>query len=117
LRALAEIPAGREGTLLNRLIAAAGRAAVILLPEPQVAVAMSGEDTAKVPDLSWPGVARLRLHQLTAKGEGRMEVTAVGTEPLVVEVRKGAQVEDRVEAFCPVKSTRSPGIRAAPPSC
>ena len=24
-----------------------------------------------------------------------MEVTAVGTEPLVVEVRKGAQVEDR----------------------
>jgi len=96
LRALAEIPAGREGTLLNRLIAAAGRAAVILLPEPRVAVAMSGEDTAKVPDLSWPGVARLRLHQLTAKGEGRMEVTAVGTETLVVEVRKGAQVEDRV---------------------
>lgn len=95
LRALAEVPAGREGTLLNRLIAAAGRAAVILLPEPRVAVAMSGEDTSKVPDLSWPGVARLRLHQLTAKGEGRMEVTAVGTEPLVVEVRKGAQVEDR----------------------
>ncbi len=96
LRALAEIPAGREGSLLHRLIAAAGRAAVILLPEPRVAVAMSGEGTSELPDLSWPGVARLRLHELTAKGEGRMEVTAVGTELLAVEVRKGAQVEERV---------------------
>lgn len=96
LRALAEIPAGREGSLLNRLIAAAGRAAEILLPEPPVAVPMSGDDASGLPDLSWPGLARLRLHELTAKGEGRMEVTAVGTEPLVVEVRKGAQVEERV---------------------
>jgi hypothetical protein len=42
LRALAAIPAGQVGTLLHRLIAAAGRAAEILLPEPRVAVAMSG---------------------------------------------------------------------------
>ena len=97
LRELAQIPVGREGTFLNRLIAAAGRAAELLLPEPRVAVAMSRDDASGIPDLSWPNVARLRLHQLTAKGEGRMEVMAVGAEPLVVEVRKGAQVEERVD--------------------
>ena len=97
LRALAEIPAGRKGTLLNRLIAAAGRAAEILLPEPRVAVAMSGENASDLPDLSWPGVARLRLHELTATGDGRMEVTAIGAEPLAVEVRRGAQIEERVD--------------------
>ncbi len=96
LRALAEIPADRKGSWLHRLIAAAGTAAEILLPEPRVAVAMSGDDASALPDLSWPGVARLRLHELTAKGEGRMEVTAVGTESLVVEVWKGAHVEERV---------------------
>ena len=97
LHALAEIPAGREGSWLSRLIAAAGRAAEILLPEPRLAVAMRGEDAAGLPDLSWPGVARLRLQELTTAGEGRLEVTATGSEPLVVEVRKGAQVEERVE--------------------
>ena len=97
LRTLAEIPAGREGNLLRRLIAAAGRAAAILLPEPRVAVAMSGDNASDLPDLSWPGVARLRLHELTATGDGRMEVTAIGTEPLAVEVRKGAHVEERVD--------------------
>jgi len=97
LRALAEIPVGQIGALLNRLIAAAGKAAEILLPEPRVAVAMSGEDASDVPDLSWPGVARLRMQELTTEGEGRMEVFAIGTEPLIVEVRKGSQVEERVD--------------------
>jgi hypothetical protein len=88
----------RKGSLLNRLIAAAGRAAEILLPEPRVAVAMSELTAlAEVPDLSWPDVARLRIHELTAAGDGRMEVTALGTEALVVEVRKGALVEERVD--------------------
>jgi len=96
LHALAEIPVGREGNLLHHLIAAAGRAAEILLPEPRVAVAMSGEGTSEVPDLSWPGIARLRFQELTAEGDGRMVVTASGAEALVVEVRKGAQVEERI---------------------
>lgn len=97
LRALAGVPAGQVGTLINRLIAAAGKAAEILLPEPRVTIAMSGEDLADVPDLSWPDVARLRIDEVTAEGDGRMEVTAVGTELLVVEVRKGSHVEERVD--------------------
>mgnify|MGYP001183675386 FL=1 len=97
LHALAAIPAGQVGSLLNRLIAAAGRAAEILLPEPRVAVAMRADGLADAPDLSWPDVARLRIHELTAAGDGRMEVTALGTEALVVEVRKGSLVEERVD--------------------
>ena len=97
LRELAQIPVGRLGVLLNRLIAAAGRVAEILLPEPRVALAMSAEDPSAVPDLSWPGIARMRIHDLTDAGDGRMEVTAIGTETLVVEVRKGSQVEERVD--------------------
>lgn len=97
LRALAGVPVGQVGTLIHRLIAAAGKAAEILLPEPRVTIAMSGEDLADVPDLSWPDVARLRIDEVTAEGDGQMEVTAVGTELLVVEVLKGSQVEERVD--------------------
>lgn len=97
LRALAEIPVGQIGALLNRLIAAAGKAAEILLPEPRIAVAMSGENASDIPDLSWPDVARLRIQELTVEGEGRMKVIAIGTEPLVVEIRKGSQVEERID--------------------
>ena len=97
LRALAEVPAGQAGTLLNRLIAAAGRVAEILLPEPRVAVAMSGDDASSLPDLVWPEIARLRIHACTAEGDGRMEITAIGMESLIVEVRKGMLVEERVD--------------------
>ena len=97
LRALAEVPAGQAGTLLNRLIAAAGRAAEILLPEPRVAVAMSSENTSGIPDLVWQDIARLRVHELTAEGDGRMEVCAIGPEQLTAEVWKGSLVEERVE--------------------
>jgi len=97
LRALAEVPAGQIGALLNRLIAAAGKAAEILLPEPRVAIAMSGEDTSSAPDLSWPDIARLRIQELTTEGDGRMEIIAIGTEPIIVEVRKGSLVEERVD--------------------
>ena len=96
LSALAGVPASQAGTLINRLIAAAGRVAEILLPEPRVAVAMSGEDAASAPDLFWPDIARIRIDGLTAEGDGRMELTAIGTESLIVEVRKGALVEERV---------------------
>jgi hypothetical protein len=97
LRALAAVPSGQAGTLLNRLIAAAGKAAEILLPESRVAVAMSGEDTSNIPDLVWPGIALMRVDELTEEGDGRMEVTAIGLESLVVEVRKGLLVEERVD--------------------
>jgi hypothetical protein len=97
LRALAELPVGQMGLLLNRLIAAAGRWSEILLPEPRVAVAMSGADTSSTPDLSWPNLARMRLHELTAEGAGRMEISAIGAEPLIIEVRKGLQVEEHVD--------------------
>jgi hypothetical protein len=97
LRALAAVPSGQAGTLLNRLIAAAGRVAEILLPEPRVAVAMSGDDSSSVPDLIWPDIARLRIYELTAEGDGRMDVTAIGPEQLIVEVRRGSLVEERVE--------------------
>ena len=97
LRALAELPAGQMGSLFNRLIAAAGRWSEILLPEPRVAVAMSGAATSSPPDLSWPDLARMRLHELTAEGAGRMEISVIGTELLIIEVRKGLQVEERVD--------------------
>lgn len=97
LRAMADVPAGQLGTLFNRLIAAAGKVAEILIPEPRVAVAMSGEDASTVPDLSWPDIARLRIHELTAEGAGRMEIISTGMEQLIVEVRKGSQVEERVD--------------------
>lgn len=96
LSALAEIPASQAGTLLNRLIAAAGRMAEILLPEPRVAVAMNGEDAVGAPDLFWPDMARMRIDGLTAEGDGRMELTAIGAEPLIVEVRRGTLVEECV---------------------
>lgn len=97
LRALAELPVGQMGLLLNRLIATAGRWSEILLPEPRVAIAMSGADTSSAPDLSWPDLARMRIHELTAEGAGRMEISAIGTEPLLIEVRKGLNVEERVD--------------------
>ena len=97
LRALSEIPTSQAGKLLNRLIAAAGKMAEILLPEPRVAIAMSGDTAASNPDLVWPDIARLRIHELTAEGDGSMEVAAIGLESLVVEVRKGALIEERVE--------------------
>ena len=97
LRALAEVPTGQAGTFLNRLIAAAGRVAEILLPEPRVAIAMSGDETSSIPDLIWPDIARLRIHELNAEDDGRMEVFAIGPELLIAEVRSGPLVEERVE--------------------
>jgi len=97
LRALAGVPASQAGMLLNRLIAAAGKMAEILLPEPRIAVAMSSDAASSDPDLVWPDLARLRIHALTEKGDGRMEVAAIGRESLVVEVRKGSLIEERVD--------------------
>lgn len=97
LRAFAKVPVGQVGILLNRLIAAAGRAAEILLPEPRVAVAMGADEAAGIPDLSWPGIARMRIDELTDAGDGRMEITAIGPERIVVEIRKGSLVEEHVD--------------------
>jgi hypothetical protein len=94
LRELALIPAGQAGSLLNRLIAAAGRLAQVLVPEPRVAVAMSGEAATDTPDLSWPNIARLRLIELHEAGDGSLEVTATGSEPVTAEIRKGTLVEE-----------------------
>jgi hypothetical protein len=94
LRELALIPAGQAGSLLNRLIAAAGRLAQVLVPEPRVAVAMSGDTATDTPDLSWPDVARLRLIELHQAGDGSLQVTATGSEPVTAEIRKGTLVEE-----------------------
>lgn len=94
LRELAPIPAGQAGSLLNRLIAAAGRLAQVLVPEPRVAVAMSGEAATDTPDLSWPDVARLRIIELHQAGDGTLQVTATGSEPVTAEIRKGTLVEE-----------------------
>lgn len=97
LSAWAAIPANQMGALLNRLVVAAAKMAEVLLPEPRVAVAMSGQEVSSVPDLFWPGIARMRIDEYTAAGDGRMEITAVGIESLVVEVRKGSLVEERID--------------------
>jgi len=97
LRALAEIPTSQAGTLLKRLIAAAGKMAEILLPEPRVAIAMSADAASSEPDLIWPDIARLRIQEWTAEGDGKMEIAAIGLASLVVEVRKDALIEERVE--------------------
>jgi hypothetical protein len=96
LRTLADVPTTHIGTLLSRFIAAAGRLAEVLVPEPRVAVAMTGDDAAEVPDLSWPGIARFRILDFTDEGDGRIEVTAIGGESVTVEVRRDALVEDHV---------------------
>ena len=96
LRALADVPVSRVGSFLNRLIAGAGRAAEILLPEPRIAVAMNNEETSEAPDLSWPDAALLRVLELTPGGDGRMEIRAVGHEALTVEVRNGEDIESLV---------------------
>ena len=104
LRALAEVPSGQLGLLFNRLIAAAGKVAEILLPEPRVANAMRASSTVinnvdlpEIPDLSWPDIARLRILALTDEGDCRIEVSAIGTESLIVEISKGSQVEERID--------------------
>lgn len=96
LRSLASVPVNRVGAFLNRLIAGAGKAAEILLPEPRIAIAMNSEEAAEAPDLSWPDAARLRILDLTPEGDGRMEIRAIGKESLIVEIRNGADVESLV---------------------
>lgn len=132
MRALAAVPSGQIGRLFNRLIAAAGKASEILLPEPRVASAMRGSGTAgiaagisivgsvvqivgaaiesvansarvdipeqlsDIPDLSWPDIAKFCIQTLTGDGDCMVEVTAIGPEAIIVEVRKGSLVEDRV---------------------
>ena len=98
LREYAAVPEGRAGALLRQLMAGAIRLAETLLPEPRVAVAMSADAAAAeaVPDLSWPGLARLRLMELSDEGEGCLEVTALGNESLTVEVCREALVEAHV---------------------
>ncbi|MBP8276147.1 MAG: hypothetical protein KAX55_04570 [Propionivibrio sp.] len=97
LREMTTLPSTQAGVLLSRLIAAAGRIAEVLLPEPRVAVAMNAEDQADTPDLIWPGIARFRLLELDEAGISRIEVTAIGAEPVTVEVMQGSLVEDHVK--------------------
>lgn len=96
MRAMAAVPDSAVGSLFGRLIAAAGRAAEILLPEPRVAIAMSAESPSGAPDLSWPNTARLRILELTNNGEGRMEVSVTGSEMLTIEIRRGSELEEVV---------------------
>lgn len=132
MQALAAVPSGQLGLLFNRLIAAAGKASEILLPEPRVASAMRGssavgiaagistvgsvaqivcaaigsvansqiveisEQLSDIPDLSWPDIAKLRIQTLTSDGDCMVEVTAIGTDTIIIEVRKGSLVEERV---------------------
>ncbi len=94
--ALSKIPENKVGALLNRLVVAAGKIAEVLIPEPRVAIAMSGEEKSEAPDLYWRNIARLRIVELTDEGHGRMEITAIGTESLIVEIRNGSQVEEHI---------------------
>lgn len=96
MRALAVVPSGQLGLLFNRLIAAAAKVAEVLLPEPRVAVAMSSDESSDIQDLSWPDTARLRVITLNSDGGCMLEVTAIGIEPIIIEVRKGSLVEERV---------------------
>ena len=93
LHTLADVPASRVGSFLNRLIAGAGRAAEILLPEPRIAIAMNSSEAVETPDLLWPEAARLRVLELTPEGDGRMEIRAIGLASLTVEVRNGEDLE------------------------
>lgn len=97
LRELASIPAGETGSLLNRLIAAAARLAEVLIPEPKVAIAMSGEEVTEVPDLVWPGIARLSIQAAGENSEGQLCVTVIGDEAVTAEVLCGTLVEEHVE--------------------
>lgn len=97
LRALAEVPATQIGELLKRLIAAAGKASQYLLPQPHVAIAMSGDESSNDTDLLWPDIARLQILALMADGAGQMKVTSIGTEALTVEVLKGSELEEHVK--------------------
>jgi len=56
----------------------------------------SAEPTSTAPDLVWPDVARIRILDLTEAGAGRVEVSAIGTEPVTTEIRYNGQLEDRV---------------------
>jgi hypothetical protein len=97
LRALAEVPATQIGELLKRLIAAAGKASQYLLPQPHVAIAMSGDESSNDTDLLWPDIARLQILALMADGAGQMKVTSIGTEAFTVEVLKGSELEEHVK--------------------
>ncbi len=96
MRKLGTVPEGQIGSLLNKLIATAGRLKEMLVPEPRVAVAMSEVTNPAIPDLAWPGLARIRILDLTDAGAGRIEVSAIGTEPVTTEVRYNDHMEDRV---------------------
>lgn len=97
LQAMAAIPATRAGTFLGRLISAAGKLAECLVPEPRVAVAMHAGEDAEAPDLSWSGIARLRLGNLEADGSGSLTITVIGSEHVAAEIRKGSLVEEHFD--------------------
>jgi hypothetical protein len=107
LRAMAAIPATRTGAFLSRLISAAGKLTESLVPEPRVAVAMGAEGDTEVPDLSWRDIARLRIAALEPDGSGSLDVTVIGAEPVVAEIRMGSLVEDHIEIAPGASSTLS----------
>jgi hypothetical protein len=120
MRALAKVPETQVGTFLNRFIVAASRLAECLVPEPRVAFAMRSEegsaqsppgifaltggaavasimDDHQPPDLLWPNIARLRLVVLEPDGGGSIEITAIGTEPVMAEAKRGSLVEEHFD--------------------